>query len=242
MTKNRWKVIMPKRGSLDFVIQHVHKYYTECIDVVITRNQLSSLEKLKSRLAKLSLGDDLQFRHERFRPNSYLTVVSLPLPHTRQLERPQRSGSPLHGGYRPIYNTENWPKAKSAKQNAKNLICKEVLIDHLGETDFEKEILDYGSSACFLYALSNKLGLPMPGIVTHCTQDIKPVKYTGIVCSHLIKEPGLVKLKGQQLETYGGAVESAFSLLDSVLTELRFEQQFPNLEYCHNPLTYSTTV
>ena len=45
------------------------------------------------------------------------------------------------------------------------------------------------------------------------------------VCSRLIQEPGLVKLRGDVHDNYGSAVESAFSLLDRILTDMRLEQQ-----------------
>ena len=102
--------------------------------------QLTVLERLKERLTTLNVGTDLQYRFHLFKPTTYQTFISLTLPYTRQLERPEISGS--RGQYRPIYTSEdNKYKPRSARRNAKDLICKQVLLNHLGQEQYDEVVL-----------------------------------------------------------------------------------------------------
>ncbi|KAF6021756.1 hypothetical protein EB796_019943 [Bugula neritina] len=233
MVKSRWKVIMPKMGNINVILFHIRKHIDACLNVVITSkcqiilfriinsqyilgDELVALESIQHQLQLLKV-DNVFLKVQTFRPNRYQTYFAATLPHTLQLDRPVRGG--CLGIYE--YKAKN---VRSPRQNAQDLVCKQVMVNFLGEEKYTQESKKYDSNSSLLFGYSFKNDYARPFILTHTTKEEFPKKCTGIVTSPLIAEPGVVKLNGSQCDTYGSSVLSTMSLLNKIVTQLNIQQ------------------
>ncbi|KAF6027502.1 hypothetical protein EB796_014168 [Bugula neritina] len=138
MVKSRWKVIMPKMGNINVILFHIRKHIDACLNVVITSkyqiilfyilgDELVALESIQHQLQLLKV-DNVFLKVQTFRPNRYQTYFAATLPHTLQLDR----------------------------YNAQDLVCKQVMVNFLGEETYAQESKKYDSNSSLLFGYSFK--------------------------------------------------------------------------------------